>query len=367
MSNLWPKIKSFNTRWEIDNKQEEWNKIINRFLAVIDKHLSDWWCEFERIECLEQEFCCYMGLEYQELEPEEQYNYYGESNDYIFKFEDTHLYTQIKSAHDNKSLAKVLQYMFIVLEEKIKLENIRLEKIKLEEKYMFEEIKLEEEIKKLKENLFFGSELELLELAPLTPLYEEIKALAELHQCFSITKVQISVTIYPYGSPLLDEQVINKTLEELKDYQEIYRAFDHALKIYESAETEDYPEEKYRDAQDNLRLALEQLLKKILDNDRGLEKQIIINNTYNKEEKEHLKKLKEDSDLGILFKEKKVSTRIENILCGLLDPYITYLNEQVKHRDKAKKELFTKPEVEFIIYLTGTIIRFLIQIKKSSD
>ncbi|MDF0552505.1 hypothetical protein [Kamptonema sp. UHCC 0994] len=317
MSNSLSKIKFFNDKWD-DNEQEEWNKIINRFLVVIDKYLSDWWCEFKKIEWLEQEFCYYMGLKYQKLEPEEQDNPYQEYPDLIFNFKDTNLYIQITSAHDNKSLAKVLQYMFIVLEKE------------------------EEEEIKLKENLSFGTELELLEL---TPLYEEIKALAKFHKCFSITKVQNSVTIYPSGSPLLDEQVINKTLEGLEDHPKISEYFERALKKYELAATDDYSEQNYRDIQDNLRIVIEQLLKEILKNDKSLENQ--------KEE------------LGRFLRNKKVSTEIRNMLIKLLFiDYTLYQNNNVKHRDNAEKQLFTNPEVEFIIYLTGTIMRFLTQINK---
>ncbi|HLO52280.1 MAG TPA: hypothetical protein VK211_28020, partial [Kamptonema sp.] len=291
MSNSWPKIKSFNKVWKIDNEQEEdkWNKIINKFIGVIDKHLTNYWCECQRINKLEQRFCTFMGLEYKELEEEFEEFYDPHRDSYTAcDFQITNLYKQIKSAQNKKCLATVLQCMFVVLEEEIKLE-----------------IELEEKLSPFPTGL---TELTF------TPLYEEIKALAELHQCFSLTKVENSVTIYPYGFPLLDEQVINKTLEGLEDYPYISEKFKHILTIYQSA---DSPHE-YSDVITNLHKLIEMLFKTILNNQLSFEKQI--KNIINEDDRLL-------SELGKFLKEAKISTYLRTMISYIFDKYKDYSND----------------------------------------
>ncbi|ACK69059.1 hypothetical protein PCC7424_0598 [Gloeothece citriformis PCC 7424] len=83
-----------------------------------------------------------------------------------------------------------------------------------------------------------------------------------------ITKNNNSIVIYPAGSKLLDEGVVNDVLGGLENYPKVAKDFEEALKIYLSKETS-----KYRNLLDNLRVALEQLLKTILNNDKSLENQ----------------------------------------------------------------------------------------------
>ncbi|WP_107671279.1 hypothetical protein [Cyanothece sp. BG0011] len=190
------------------------------------------------------------------------------------------------------------------------------------------------------------------EIDILTLLYREVKALGEFHECFSIAKQGNSITIYPYGSPLLDEQVINQTLEGLENYPYILDKFKHIIKSYQSAEIEPSPH-KYSDVITNLHKVIEMLLKTILENEKSFEKQI--------------KNITQDdklSDLGKFLKDINISTHIRTMLSEILPKYKDYSND-FKHENPSGN-LINKPEVEFMIYLTGTIIRFLTQANKIS-
>ena len=87
---------------------------------------------------------------------------------------------------------------------------------------------------------------------------------------------------------------------------------------------------------DNLRFALEQLLKKILSNQKSLENQ--------------------KSPLGSWLKEKGLHSQVINSYQTLLKEYQNYQNDAVKHNEN-----YSFDEVEFMIYLTGNFMRLLIQ------
>lgn len=78
-----------------------------------------------------------------------------------------------------------------------------------------------------------------------------------------------------------------------------------------------------------------------------------------KEYYENEKSLENQKEItGRYLSEKNVPKEIRNLFSTLVSYYSLYNNENVKHNDKCSEN-----EIEFIIYLTGTFIRFLIQIK----
>jgi len=139
---------------------------------------------------------------------------------------------------------------------------------------------------------------------------------------------------YPSGAKLLDEGVVNDVLDWLSDYPESCKSFESALKKYQ--------EHKYeRNLIDDLRLSLELLLKRILKDKKSLDNQ--------------------KETLGKYLKEKSTPTEIREMFTRLATCYVDYQNEYAKHNDKVREA-----EVEFMIYLTGTFMRFLLSLEKNS-
>ncbi len=147
-----------------------------------------------------------------------------------------------------------------------------------------------------------------------------------------LKKIKKEYLFYPAGAKLLDDKVVNEVLDWLEDYPDIQRHFSLSLKQYMK---KDPP----RNILDNLRFALEQLLKVLLGNKKPLEKQ--------------------KSYLLEFLKAKGINQEIINMYNTLISQYVHYQNENVKHNEKLSEK-----EIEFIIYLTGIFIRFLLQIKE---
>lgn len=113
--------------------------------------------------------------------------------------------------------------------------------------------------------------------------------------------------------------------------------FIDARKLYEQA-IEKFERNLYnRNTLDDLRLALEVLLKNVLKNKKSLENQV--------------------SDLGKLLKQKGASKEIANMFQKILDYFAEYQNNHVKHADEINSN-----EVEFIINLTSTLMRYVINL-----
>lgn len=145
-----------------------------------------------------------------------------------------------------------------------------------------------------------------------------------------IKKTKDTFIIYPAGVKLLDENVVNEVIDYLNDYPLVQKHFMSALQKYQ--------ERKYnRNIIDDLRFSLELLLKNILNNKKVLENQISL--------------------LGPYLKSKNAPAEIINMFMSLINYYKDYQNEHAKHGDKVREA-----EIEFMIYLTGTIMRFLLSL-----
>ena len=153
---------------------------------------------------------------------------------------------------------------------------------------------------------------------------------------FKLSQSGKRIITYPAGAKLLDQQVINQDLVWLSAYPTVVRHFEEALCIYMSKDNG-----KYRNLLDNLRFALEQLIKEILGNDKSLDNQ-----------KELILKW---------LSERQVHQQVINMYQDILTRFTQYQNDAVKHN-----EAWSEPEVEFMIYLTGTFMRLLLQLNQAN-
>lgn len=150
-----------------------------------------------------------------------------------------------------------------------------------------------------------------------------------------IKQTESEIIFYPEGAKLLDEKLINDNLDWLSAHPKSYETFKMSL-------MEIGIQGKERNVVDHLRLSLELLLKDIFNNGKSLENQ--------------------KSDIGNYLKSKNISPEISNLLERVLDYYAKYQNNKAKH-DCA----VLSSEVEFILYLTGTAMRFLLTNQESHN
>lgn len=150
-----------------------------------------------------------------------------------------------------------------------------------------------------------------------------------------IKQTESEIIFYPEGAKLLDEKLINDNLDWLSAHPKSYETFKMSL-------MEIGIQGKERNVVDHLRLSLELLLKDIFNNGKSLENQ--------------------KSDIGNYLKSKNISPEISNLLERVLDYYAKYQNNKAKH-DCA----VLSSEVEFILYLTGTVMRFLLTNQESHN
>lgn len=148
-----------------------------------------------------------------------------------------------------------------------------------------------------------------------------------------VVKNKGSVTFYPAGAKLLDQGVVNDVLNWLQDYPKVAKHFEQALKIYLDGDRG-----KDRNLLDNLRFALEQLLKEVLNNKKSLENQ--------------------QKYLLSWLNSKGLHQEVVNLYNQFLfGQYCMYHNNAVKHSEE-----FSKKEIEFMIYQTGNFIRLVLQL-----
>lgn len=141
---------------------------------------------------------------------------------------------------------------------------------------------------------------------------------------------------YPSGVEIFDKKLIDDILEFLKDYPQSHKEFTEALTIFIKENG------SYRDTIDKTRLALEIFLKQYLNNDKSLENQ--------------------QNNLGQYLKSNNIHKEIMNLFNKLLDTYSKLNNEEAKH-DSGE---FKKCEVEFLFYLVGNFMKFLIEAKSEN-
>ncbi len=151
---------------------------------------------------------------------------------------------------------------------------------------------------------------------------------------FRIARRDKSVVLYPAGAEPLDEGAVEEVLTWLRDCPKAARPFERALRTYMRGDVGDY-----RSLFDDLRLALEALLRYVLQNDKRLEQQ--------------------ERDLSTWVEHRELHQEVRSMYTKLLfGPYRIYQNRAVKHGEE-----YSAGEAEFMIYLTGTFMRLLLQLQ----
>jgi hypothetical protein len=150
-----------------------------------------------------------------------------------------------------------------------------------------------------------------------------------------VVKVDNSAAVYPGGAKLLDEKLVDASLVWLEEYPSALKAFQSALAIHVTQDAS-----KCRNLLDNLRFAVEQLLRGILGNNKSLENQKDV--------------------LLAWLRERGLHAHVVNMYHGLLfGGFAMYQNDAVKHGEK-----YAPQEIEFMIYITGTFMRLLIEVSR---
>ena len=134
--------------------------------------------------------------------------------------------------------------------------------------------------------------------------------------------------------PELDGALVERT-------QHFLGPFSDALGLYEQAVHKHTSGVFLRNVLDDLRLALELLMKALLGNDKSLENQIPV--------------------MGAFIKGKGGSSELANMFAKLIDYYAKYQNSHVKHHDAVIEE-----EVELIFELTSSFMKHLVRLSYNS-
>ncbi len=146
------------------------------------------------------------------------------------------------------------------------------------------------------------------------------------------------VTRYSHLDPHDAPAEVNLTLiEETKHWLDGYPP---SLVLYERALQKYELQTHERNLLDDLRLALELLLKSLFSNEKSLENQFFL--------------------IGQFIKEKKGSTEFANMFVKLLDYYSKYQNNYIKHDDAVISE-----EIEFVMEITSSFMKHLVRLARS--
>lgn len=140
---------------------------------------------------------------------------------------------------------------------------------------------------------------------------------------------------YPANAELLDQKIVVDTLNWLSKYPQAKEQYNSALRLYLKGDSS-------RSVVDTLRLSIELFLKQLLQNGASLENQL--------------------NAIGDYLKGKNIAAEIRNMFIKLLDYFAKYNNQHIKHNDDSDN--LTPAELEYLIYLSGAFIRFLMQIEK---
>lgn len=172
-----------------------------------------------------------------------------------------------------------------------------------------------------------------------TQRYIVLRALCEQAATKSPEKVQkLQMTLIARFGYLADEALGTEVDQSLVQRTEHWLGpFKAALKQYEQAIQKHASGYFLRNVLDDLRLALELLLKELFVNQKSLENQI--------------------PHLGAFIKARGGSAELANMFAKLIDYYTKYQNSYVKHDDAVIED-----EVEFILELTSCFMKHLVRL-----
>lgn len=158
-----------------------------------------------------------------------------------------------------------------------------------------------------------------------------LQALEAIGLPYEIKEDSDGIFIFPKGAKELDEANVSIPFQWLMDYPKSRKAMELALKSYSKKHDPS-------DTADLFRKALETFAQELLGSEKSLE---------------NLK-----SEFGLFMKSKGVPKELRSNIETVLQMYTNYINDYAKHRD-GTAEIF----LEFIMYHTGNIIRFMISLK----
>ena len=165
-------------------------------------------------------------------------------------------------------------------------------------------------------------------------LYREVANAIELSNInLAITAKDGEVILYPRGEEALDEKLVDEVLSFLNENSQEH--FVKALRFYQKGTNKDFIE-----SAESLRRALEEFLRFKLNNNKGLDKNIL--------------------GLQKVLKGYKCDPNLRKIIFQIFSYLDQYFNENSKHKDGDINE----PENEFLIYQTGLLIRYIHKVLK---
>ena len=172
------------------------------------------------------------------------------------------------------------------------------------------------------------------------PIYNKSKYLQELTDAIDLSGVNLAfaddgedVIFYPKGDAKLDEKLVNEVFNLLPQGSQIHLT--DALKFYSN--------KKFTKCAGSLRRSVEELIKNVLNNDKGLKSNI--------------------DELQRQLKNDRADPNFRNILYQSLNYLDTYFNDNEKHRDGDIDEV----ECEALIYQSGLLMRYIYRIFKKGD
>ena len=282
------RMQAFYKRWDIpQDPAEEFARFVNRLLDLVDWAVGDF---FVTSEDASRAFFLYLGKN----QPARPMGYKRRKQvALVFKrFRDHPVYKSMREAgHDQLETIRHLQALLWVFEKA-------------------DSPKLDDLVKAVNR---------AIDLSPTVHI--------------RLRKQGNSVAVCPAGAKLLDEACVNETLAWLVDDPKVAERFQNALDICLRKDSK-----QYRNLLDELRVALETLVRRVLGNRRNLENQ--------------------QEPLGQWMEQRGVHTHVRNMYCQLLRRFALYQNDAVKHGEE-----WSPLEVEFMIYLTGTFMRLLLEAK----
>jgi hypothetical protein len=168
-------------------------------------------------------------------------------------------------------------------------------------------------------------------------IIKELSELSEFENNTSIKdlKIKLLSRYRTLGEGNSKEEINESLIEETQHWLSEYT---DALKLYNAC-LEKYTNKVHqRNLLDDLRLSLETLLKKILDNNKSLENQI--------------------EDLGKYINSRNGSKELNNMFLKLIDYFSKYQNTYIKHNDNVNEN-----EIEIMIEIASSFMKFLVRIK----
>jgi hypothetical protein len=129
----------------------------------------------------------------------------------------------------------------------------------------------------------------------------------------------------------INEGLVEETKHWLNGFPDALSLFEEALQKYQHGSFK-------RNLLDDLRLALEKLLRNLFDNEKSLENQIPL--------------------LGGYIKNRGGSPEISNMFVKLVDYYAKYHNTYVKHDDAVIEQ-----EIEFVLEITASFMKHLVRLQ----